>query len=176
MWFGDNGTGRVTTAVLASLLFVALSDGFVLAEDRSGAPSADSKETSAAGRDFVMPHRFRWPVRGRIIVYFKSGSNDGVDISAPVGEPVHAAADGIVTYAGDELKTYGKLILIRHADDFVSAYANNSELDVASGDSVKRGQIIAKSGQPAAGGSPRLHFELRKGGKPVDPTQYLAPL
>ena len=101
---------------------------------------------------------------------------DGVDINAPVGEPVHAAGDGQVTYAGEELKSYGKLILIRHADGYVSAYAYNSELEVKVGDMVKRGQIIAKSGQTGDARTPRLHFELRKDGKPVDPTKYLAPL
>jgi murein DD-endopeptidase MepM/ murein hydrolase activator NlpD len=120
--------------------------------------------------------RFRWPLRGAILRGFKSGANDGIDIAAPVGEPVHAAADGVCIYAGDELQTYGKLVLIRHADGFVTAYADNSELEVKEGDPVKRGQIIAKSGNSGEAASPRLHFELRKDGKPVDPIKYLAPL
>jgi murein DD-endopeptidase MepM/ murein hydrolase activator NlpD len=120
--------------------------------------------------------RFRWPLRGRVVAQFRGKSTDGIDINAPVGEAVHAAGDGVVTYAGDELQTYGKLILIRHDNDFVSAYADNSELLVKAGDKVRRGQIIAKSGQPSDGTSPRLHFELRKAGAPVDPTKYLAPM
>ena len=107
---------------------------------------------------------------------FNSDGNDGLDIAAPVGEPVHAAADGICVYAGDEMKTYGKLVVIRHADGFVTTYADNSELDVKEGDKVRRGQIIAKSGDSGEVPSPRLHFELRKDGKPVDPTPYLGPL
>ena len=89
---------------------------------------------------------------------------------------MHAAADGVCIYAGDELKTYGELVLIRHANGFVTAYADNSEIDVKEGDAVRRGQIIAKSGDSGDVPSPRLHFELRKDGKPVDPTKYLAPL
>ncbi len=87
---------------------------------------------------------------------------------------MHAAADGVCSYAGDELKTYGKLVLIRHADGYVTVYADNSELDVKEGDAVRRGQIIAKSG--VSGNAPHLHFELRKDGKPVDPIGYLVPL
>ena len=85
-------------------------------------------------------------------------------------------ADGVCIYAGDDIKTYGKLVLIRHANGYVTAYADNSELEVKEGDAVKRGQIIAKAGASGEVSSPRLHFELRKDGQPVDPTKYLAPL
>ena len=87
-----------------------------------------------------------------------------------------AAESGVVAYAGDELKGYGNLVLIRHPNGFVTAYANNGELDVKRGETVKRGQIIAKSGQTGNVNSPQLHFELRKGSTPVDPTSYLAGL
>ena len=120
-------------------------------------------------------NKFRWPLRGPIISVFTEG-HDGIDIAAAVGEWVHAAADGVCIYAGDELKSYGKLVLIRHADGYVTAYADNSELEVKEGDEVKRGQIIAKSGDTGDVASPRLHFELRKDGKPIDPTKYLVPL
>jgi murein DD-endopeptidase MepM/ murein hydrolase activator NlpD len=120
--------------------------------------------------------RFRWPLRGPIVQQFKSGDTDGIDIAAPVGEPVHAAADGTCIYAGDDIKTYGQLVLIRHADGYVTAYAGNSELDVREGDAVPRGQIIARSGDSGAAKSPRLHFELRKDGKAIDPVRYLVPL
>jgi murein DD-endopeptidase MepM/ murein hydrolase activator NlpD len=119
--------------------------------------------------------KFRWPLRGPIISVFTEG-HDGIDIAAAVGEWVHAAADGVCIYAGDELKSYGKLVLIRHANGYVTAYADNSELDVKEGDAIKRGQIIAKSGDTGDVASPRLHFELRKDGKPIDPTKYLVPL
>jgi len=117
---------------------------------------------------------FRWPARGRIIQGFKAGGNDGINISVPEGTSVRAAEDGKVAYAGSALKGYGNLVLIRHPNGFVSAYANNGELNVKNGDTVKRGQVIAKSGQSGDVSSPQLHFELRKGSTPVDPTSYLA--
>jgi murein DD-endopeptidase MepM/ murein hydrolase activator NlpD len=121
---------------------------------------------------------FRWPARGRIIQSFKGGSggNDGINIAVPEGTSVKAAEGGVVAYAGSELKGYGNLVLIRHPNGFVSAYANNGEIDVKRGETVKRGQQIAKSGQSGNVSSPQLHFELRKGSTPVDPTQYLAGL
>jgi murein DD-endopeptidase MepM/ murein hydrolase activator NlpD len=152
----------VKSALAASIL-IALAGGSSLSQDLSaGAPGAQDK--------------FRWPIRGLILQRFKSGENDGIDIAAPVGEPVHAAGDGVCIYAGDDMKTYGKLVLIRHANGYVTAYADNSELEVKEGDAVKRGQIIAKSGDSGDVSSPRLHFELRKDGKAVDPTRYLVPL
>ncbi len=117
---------------------------------------------------------FRWPARGRIIRGF--AGNDGINIALPEGTPVKAAEAGVVAYAGNELKGYGNLILIRHANGFVTAYANNGELDVKRGEAVKRGQVIAKSGQTGNVSTPQLHFEVRKGAKPVDPIQYLAGL
>jgi len=131
-----------------------------------------SAEADAAG---VAPE-FRWPARGRIIEAFKAGGNDGINIAVPEGTSVRAAESGVVAYAGDELKGYGNLVLIRHPNGFVTAYANNGELDVKRGETVKRGQIIAKSGQTGNVNSPQLHFELRKGSTPVDPTSYLAGL
>jgi len=136
------------------------------------AAAMTSAEADAAG---VAPE-FRWPARGRIIEAFKAGGNDGINIAVPEGTSVRAAESGVVAYAGDELKGYGNLVLIRHPNGFVTAYANNGELDVKRGDTVKRGQIIAKSGQSGNVSSPQLHFELRKGSTPVDPTSYLAGL
>jgi murein DD-endopeptidase MepM/ murein hydrolase activator NlpD len=136
------------------------------------AAALTSAQADAAG---VAPE-FRWPARGRIIEAFKAGGNDGINIAVPEGTSVRAAESGVVAYAGDELKGYGNLVLIRHPNGFVTAYANNGELDVKRGDTVKRGQIIAKSGQTGNVNSPQLHFELRKGSTPVDPTGYLAGL
>jgi murein DD-endopeptidase MepM/ murein hydrolase activator NlpD len=119
---------------------------------------------------------FRWPARGRIIQGFKSGGNDGINISVPAGTSVRAAESGVVVYAGDGLKGYGNLVLIKHPNGFVTAYGNNAELDVKRGEQVKRGQVIAKSGDTGNVNSPQLHFELRKGSTPVDPTNYLAGL
>jgi len=120
---------------------------------------------------------FRWPVRGRVIAGYgarTSGKqNDGINVAVPEGTPVKAADDGVVTYAGSELKGYGNLVLIKHNNGFVTAYAHASELLVKRGDAIKRGQIIAKSGQTGEVQSPQLHFEIRKGSTPVDPTQIL---
>jgi murein DD-endopeptidase MepM/ murein hydrolase activator NlpD len=91
----------------------------------------------------------------------------------PEGTAVRAAEDGVVAYAGNELKGYGNLILVRHSNGFVTAYANASEIMVKRNDKVRRGQIIAKSGQTGAVASPQLHFEIRKGSSPVDPMQHL---
>ncbi len=124
--------------------------------------------------------QFRWPVRGRVISTFgpKPGGqqNEGINVSVPEGTAVKAAEDGVVAYAGSELKGYGNLVLIKHSDGYVTAYAHNSELDVKKGDTVKRGQVIAKAGQTGNVTSPQVHFEIRKGSQPVDPSQYLAGL
>ena len=119
---------------------------------------------------------FRWPARGRIIAGFKGGSggNDGINIAVPEGTQVKAAEGGVVAYAGSELKGYGNLVLIRHPNGYVTAYANNGEIDVKRGETVKRGDVIAKSGQSGNVSSPQLHFEVRKGSTPVDPTGMLA--
>jgi murein DD-endopeptidase MepM/ murein hydrolase activator NlpD len=120
---------------------------------------------------------FRWPVRGRIISNFgarvNGSPNDGIDLALPEGTPVRAAEDGVVAYAGNELKGYGNLVLVRHANGFVSAYANASELLVKRNDQVHKGQVILKSGQTGSAATPLLHFEIRKNSAPVDPMQYL---
>jgi murein DD-endopeptidase MepM/ murein hydrolase activator NlpD len=120
---------------------------------------------------------FRWPVRGRVITSYGAKTNgkqnDGINVAVPEGTPVKAAEDGVVAYSGNELKGYGNLILIRHANGYVTAYAHASELLVKRGETIKRGQVIAKSGQSGEVGSPQLHFEIRKGSAPVDPLQFL---
>jgi murein DD-endopeptidase MepM/ murein hydrolase activator NlpD len=120
---------------------------------------------------------FRWPVRGKVITSYgaktNGKSNDGINLAVPEGTPVKAAEDGVVAYSGNELKGYGNLVLIRHTNGYVTAYAHASELLVKRGDSIKRGQIIAKSGQSGEVASPQLHFEIRKGSSPVDPLQFL---
>lgn len=125
----------------------------------------------------VAAHDFRWPARGRVISGFSGkGGNEGITIALPEGTPVKAAEGGVVAYSGSELKGYGNLVLVRHDNGFVSAYANNGELLVKRGEKVKRGQTIAKSGQTGNVSSPQLHFELRKGSTPVDPMQHLSGL
>jgi murein DD-endopeptidase MepM/ murein hydrolase activator NlpD len=120
---------------------------------------------------------FRWPVKGRIIAGFgprpNGAQNDGINLAVPAGTPIKAADNGVVAYAGNELKGYGNLVLIRHPNGFVSAYANASEILVKRGDTIKRGQVIAHAGQTGNVTSPQLHFEIRKGSTPVDPIKYL---
>ena len=134
--------------------------------------TADSQTQASGGEKRP---EFRWPVRGRIIQGFASGG-DGINIAVPEGTPVKAVEEGEVAFAGSELKGFGNMILIRHPNGYVSAYAHNSQIEVKRGDKVKRGQTIARSGQTGNVGSPQLHFELRKGSTPVDPTTYLAGL
>jgi murein DD-endopeptidase MepM/ murein hydrolase activator NlpD len=123
---------------------------------------------------------FRWPVKGRVIsAYGKKPNgqqNDGINISVPENTAVKASEDGTVAYAGNELKGYGNLVLIRHAGGYVTAYAHNSEILVHRGEKVTRGQVIAKAGQTGGVAAPQVHFEIRKGSNPVDPTRYLTSL
>ena len=99
--------------------------------------------------------------------------NDGINIALPENTPVKAAEDGVVAYAGNELKGYGNLVLVRHPNGYVTAYAHAKELLVKRGDQVKRGQVIARSGQTGNVNAPQLHFEIRKGASPLDPTKFL---
>jgi murein DD-endopeptidase MepM/ murein hydrolase activator NlpD len=143
------------------------------------APAADPlPEPAQTGTTGSAHQSFRWPVKGRVIQGFgpKSGGgqNDGINVAVPEGTPIKAAEDGVVAYAGSELKGYGNLVLVRHSNGFVTAYAHASELNVKKGEAVKRGQVIGKAGQTGNVASPQLHFEVRKGATPVDPSQYLA--
>jgi murein DD-endopeptidase MepM/ murein hydrolase activator NlpD len=128
--------------------------------------------------DPMSGNSFRWPVQGRIISVFGTkpdgGHNDGIDVAVPQGTSVKAAENGVVAYAGNELKGYGNLVLVRHANNWVSAYAHNEEILVKRGDKVRRGQIIAKAGNTGSVSQPQVHFELRKGSRPVDPTKYMS--
>jgi murein DD-endopeptidase MepM/ murein hydrolase activator NlpD len=120
---------------------------------------------------------FEWPVEGKIIVAFGKGGdgerNDGINIAADLGTPIHAAAAGTVTYAGNELKGYGNLILIKHDNGYVTAYAHAERITVARGDRVDRGDVIGFAGATGDVTSPQLHFEIRQGVKPVDPRPLL---
>jgi murein DD-endopeptidase MepM/ murein hydrolase activator NlpD len=139
-------------------------------------PTASTRvESGKSAVEAAIPE-FRWPARGRVIEGFKIGANDGINIALPEGTSVKAADAGVVAYAGNGLKGYGNLILLRHSNGFVTAYANNGEIDVKRGETVRRGQVIAKSGQTGNVSTPQLHFEVRKGARPVNPIQYLAAL
>ncbi len=121
--------------------------------------------------------RFIWPVEGRVISRFGGKAtglrNDGINIKTDEGAPVRAANSGIVTYAGNELRGYGNLLLLKHSDGYITAYAHNSELLVEKGARVNKGQVIASVGRTGNVNEPQLHFEIRRGSKAIDPEKYL---
>lgn len=138
------------------------------------------KTTTKANKVAEKPQRMAavkhwgWPTKGKIIAQFGgSKSNKGIDIGGKIGQPVNSVANGRVVYSGSGLKNYGKLVIVKHNDTYLSAYAHNQALMVKEGETVKLGQTIARMGRSAAG-TPVLHFELRKKGKPVNPMNYLS--
>ncbi|WMT71258.1 peptidoglycan DD-metalloendopeptidase family protein [Bradyrhizobium sp. Ash2021] len=163
--------GKMAAAAPQQSVRMAQATGNVEQPAAAEAPAVKPSEATGA-----LP-TFRWPVRGKVITTYgaktNGKSNDGINLAVPEGTPVKAAEDGVVAYSGNELKGYGNLVLVRHANGYVTAYAHASELLVKRGDTIKRGQIIAKSGQSGEVGSPQLHFEIRKGSSPVDPLQFL---
>jgi lipoprotein NlpD len=115
--------------------------------------------------------RLSWPAKGKVSDDF-SEKTKGIDIAGKLGDPVTAASDGKVVYAGNSLRGYGNLVIIKHDNTYLTAYAHNRTLLVKEGDAVKKGQKIAEMGDTDAN-SVKLHFELRVNGKPVNPTPYL---
>jgi lipoprotein NlpD len=132
---------------------------------RSPEPAAEPKATEPA-------LGWSWPAAGKVIEAFDDARNKGIDIAGKEGDPVLASNDGHVVYAGSGLRGYGNLVIIKHTDDFISAYAHNRNILVKQGQAVKRGQRIAEMGKTDAD-LPKLHFEVRRQGKPVDPMRYL---
>lgn len=120
---------------------------------------------------------FSWPVEGKLLSGFgkkqMGKKNDGINIAVKFQTPVKAAEDGTVVYAGNEIRGFGNMLLIKHADNWSSTYAHNDILLVKKGDTVKRGQAIAKAGNTGQVDAPQVHFELRQKAKPVDPLKYL---
>jgi len=150
---GKSSTGRVTTGSTAA------------------AKSGQQKSQAVSWPKSV---RWQWPVKGKVVKKFNRRYNDakGLDIAGKQGDAIVASADGKVVYSGNGLISYGNLIIIKHNKTFLSAYAYNRKLLVKEGDTVKAGQKIAEMGHKDKLG-PRLHFEIRKNGKPVDPMKYL---
>jgi murein DD-endopeptidase MepM/ murein hydrolase activator NlpD len=120
---------------------------------------------------------FHWPVRGQVIAGYGPKAdgqrNNGIDIAVPENTPIKAADDGVVIYSGNELKSFGNLLLVRHSNNYITAYAHAKELRVKRGDTIKSGEIIGMSGQSGNTSTPEIHFEIRKGSTPVDPMQFL---
>lgn len=132
-------------------------------------PAAPAPEPAASGSD-----KFAWPVAGRIITDFAASRGTGINIDVPEGSSVKAAENGTVIYVGSGVEGYGNLILIRHPNGYVSAYAHLANMSVAKGAAVTRGQAIGTVGKTGSVSKPQLHFELRKGATPVDPVPLLA--
>lgn len=120
---------------------------------------------------------FVWPVSGRVLSDFGAtttgGRNDGINIAAPTGTPIRASSSGFITYAGDELKGYGNLVLIKHSGGYTTAYAHADRLVVVKGDYVASGQVIGYAGETGDVSSPQVHFEIRSNTTPVNPRSYL---
>jgi len=120
---------------------------------------------------------FNWPARGKIVARFGPQSNDetndGIAIAVPEGTPITSADDGVVVYAGDGLKKFGNLVLVRHANGYATAYAHAKELQVKRGDQLKRGDVIGTSGQTGSVSTPQLYFEIRRNSAPLDPLPLL---
>jgi lipoprotein NlpD len=151
----------------------AAGDRAAAAGDRNGSgAAAEPRQTPHSSP----PPRWLWPTDGRVVSTFGSddGIPTGISISGRLGQPIEAAAAGRVVYAGSGLIGYGKLIIIRHNDTYLTAYGHNRRLLVRQGQTVARGQEIAEMGLGPRS-QPRLHFEIRRHGAPVDPLQYLSP-
>ncbi|ALH81383.1 LysM peptidoglycan-binding domain-containing M23 family metallopeptidase [Sphingopyxis macrogoltabida] len=143
----------------------------------SAAPTKPVTTAIAAPASFA--GRFQWPLTGKIIAKFgplaPGKVNDGINIAAATGTPIHAAAPGVVAYAGDQIGVYGGLILINHGGGWVSAYGHAGRIDVQRGQAVKAGDIIGRAGASGQVQSPQLHFQLRKNRIPIDPLKQLPP-
>jgi lipoprotein NlpD len=136
------------------------------------APAPAPAPQPASGSQSDEPVNWAWPASGQVVQGFDEAKNKGIDIAGKLGDPVLAAGDGRVVYAGSGLRGYGNLVIIKHNNVYLSAYAHNNALLVKEGDTVKRGQRIAEMGQSDAE-RVKLHFEIRRQGKPVDPSKWL---
>lgn len=142
----------------------------------SGPSKSASSSTTAPAPKSTPPAasnvKFAWPAKGSIVSRFDGEKNKGIGIAGKAGDPIKAAADGSVVYAGAGLRGYGNLVIVKHNDTFLTAYAHNQKLLVKEDEHVKKGQTIAEMGSSDAD-RVKLHFELRRDGKPVDPLPYL---
>ncbi len=171
----SSGSARVPSAVPSATASPSPPAATPPLSGRSAPETAKADPAPAA-----LPHgaHFWWPLNGGVLTSYGAatggGHNDGINIAAPRGTPIAATEGGTVAYAGNELRGYGNLVLIKHADGWISAYAHCDELLVKKGDQVYRGKAIAKVGETGNVSEPQLHFELRRGNRPVDPRQFLA--
>lgn len=165
-----------------AVVMAALSEPTAPTREIVPLPSPRPDREASSTKNLVPPPRsgkgFLWPLKGRVLIGFGSrGSglhNDGINIAARKGAAVHAAENGVVAYAGNEIRGFGQLILIRHQGDWTTAYAHNSKLLVRTGQRVRRGQVIAQVGRTGSVLQPQLHFEIRRGDEAVNPIKYLS--
>jgi murein DD-endopeptidase MepM/ murein hydrolase activator NlpD len=143
----------------------------------AAAPAAAGPAATGPSKTVDAAPTFHWPVRGQVIAGFGSKINGqpnyGINVAVPEDTAIKAADDGVVVYSGNQLKSYGNLLLVRHPNGYVTVYAHAKQLLVKGGDEIKRGQVIAKAGRTGEVDSPQVHFEIRKASAPVDPMPYL---
>lgn len=135
---------------------------------------APTQSATDGGKDAAGDGDWLWPAKGKVLAGFSEATNKGLDIAGNPGDPVIASGAGKVVYSGSGLRGYGKLVIIKHDANYLTAYAHNQQLLVKEGDSVTKGQKIAELGSTDTD-RPKLHFEIRKQGRPVDPMKYLPP-
>lgn len=173
----QNLTTEVNPVVEQTEKVASVEDSPVQSSVQLNNEHLSSRNASTTSTEDLDEKLFRWPVSGRIIDEFgpkaDGDHNDGINLAVPEGTPVRSTEDGTVIYSGNELKGYGNLLLIRHDDGWVSAYAHNKELNVKRGDVVRRGDVVASAGSTGSVNQPQLHFELRRGNKPVNPLIHL---
>lgn len=161
---GESVVGSAGVAKAA----VAKGDG-----SKADAMKNDTMKSDASSSPVAEPGiRLSWPAQGKVVEEFSEGKNKGIDIAGKLGEPVQASADGKVVYAGNSLRGYGNLVIVKHDNTYLTAYAYNKSLLVKEGDSVRKGQKIAEMGDTDTN-AVKLHFEVRVNGKPVNPMQFL---
>lgn len=169
-----NGGGRAEPRPVSGVSTVesgAPAEETLAERSPANAESSNGLQTPEGGFDFM------WPLKGRILArYGRIGDgrrNDGINIAGGRGDPVRAVADGTVTYAGNEIRGFGNLLLVRHADGWISAYAHNERVLVRKGERVRKGQVVSRVGSTGNVGAPQLHFELRRNNRLVDPERHL---
>ena len=165
-------TARVVTKPIEP---IKPADSKASADKKVATKKVEEKEVAAAEpkADAVDPPiKLSWPAKGKVVEEFNEAKNKGIDIAGKMGEPIQAAADGKVVYAGNSLRGYGNLVIIKHDNTYLTAYAHNRTLVVKEGENVRKGQRIAEMGDSDAN-MVKLHFEVRMNGKPVNPMQYL---
>jgi len=166
--------GKMTVKPLTSAATTppATSAPQKMADQRMAEPAPEPKIEAVKPDATPIGIRLSWPAKGKVVEDFVDGKNKGIDIAGKLGDPIQAASDGRVVYAGNSLRGYGNLVIVKHDNTYLTAYAHNRNLLVKEGDAVRKGQKIAEMGDTDAN-SVRLHFELRVNGKPVDPLPFL---